>query len=199
MKTSNFPVLITIVGFVYLTAIFFGILNYLNKYDLCFIKDILSYNIYVILIVIPLSYLIGLTVHLIINQISIPWLLKRKTIKKIRMSVLKKFNSSNEFIEYKIEDDFYLQQYANQNLYIKIQTGIGIFYAIRILSFGFISLGFSLLYWFHPYNYRWGIFGLCLFLSIISFFIYMNSRKADDTKNKAVKFLKDENKTKLNN
>jgi hypothetical protein len=78
MQTSKYPLLLTIVGFIYINVIFFFILLIYNVKDLMFLEKILAYHFYVILILIPLSYLIGLTVHKMINEIIVPYLLEKK-------------------------------------------------------------------------------------------------------------------------
>jgi hypothetical protein len=191
MQTSKYPLLLTIVGFIYINVIFFFILLIYNVKDLMFLEKILAYHFYVILILIPLSYLIGLTVHKMINEIIVPYLLE----KKITYKILRRLKLCNEksVNKYNIKDDFYFQQYANQNLFNKIQSGIGIFYASRLLFVGFILLTFSLFFWLWQNNYRCDITILFFVLALLTHFIYRKSRKANDIRIEAIKFLKNEN------
>jgi len=193
MQISKYPLLLTIVGFIYLSAVFFFVLYFYNIQDLICFEVILAYHFYVVLIVVPLSYLFGLTVHKIINEIIVPYLLRKKWSRRIliflRIHKLseRKYPTKDEFFT---DGEFYLLQHGSQGLLDKILSGTGIFYSSRILFLGFLLLGVSLFCWLE--DYYWEVLLLFILLSVITLFIYWNSKSIEKIKNDAIQFLKDE-------
>ncbi len=208
MDISKYSILTAIVGFVYLLGIFFLALIHFDQNNLCILKDSLPFAPYIIIIAIPLSYLIGSAVNTLLNYMFIPFI-REKIFPKISkwqliINFKKKFAKLKSYFfwgrstspeekkyEYKIDDDFYLYQYASKAILYDIQAISGIFYASRLLLVGFLFLGFSVLCWIP--RFRLDIFLSFLFIFIATLIIYCRSRVVNKTRGKVVEFLKKEN------
>jgi hypothetical protein len=186
MDISKSTVLTTMVGFIYLLGIFFWIILLFGIPNLCFLSIALPYSAYIVLIILPVSYICGVTAYMLINELLVPAILRK----------LKCVHNHTERQNY----EFYLLQYASEPFLNSIQIKVGLFYAFRSLFVGLLFLMLSSFLWLNRTDNMLAYIALVTLslLLIMVLFAYIRWRKPIDTIiDDAVKFLKTQEKNKV--
>jgi hypothetical protein len=150
---------ITISGAVYSTALILILLSFAGKNDLKFISKISSFSLSISILLVFVSYVIGLSAHLITQQI-ISWLCSSSKYDPKELLAIKNFS----------KDAYDSLTYTYSNLVM-----------FRHLTFSTFILSLSFLFWSRniliPRNIKWTIFFSCIFFSLIFLWAYSSQRE----------------------
>ena len=146
---------VTIFGFVYVTAGVFLFLSYAGEYRLGFLKHAQPYAPYLAVLVLFLSYLVGLVAHLLSQQVWVAF-----------------FHSADAYNARRL---IALQADTPRDLLTSLGNSYDTMVIYRHLWPAFVFLGISLYAWLDGYAFRrlrWSSLIGCLLLALFFFYVW---------------------------